>query len=240
MKKKVKDVSSGIAIDGRSATGKGTVSKIVAKRLGFQVLDSGSLYRTIALICLIEGIDTRHCRHPRTFERRVKKFLKVCAGRIRTRRGTFFLDGMAISTMKEIRSPEIDSLVANFSKLPCVRRVVFILQRRFARSSSGFVAEGRDMTTVVFTDAELKIFLEASDEVRVNRRFFENKAKGLKVTRNQVQRDMAERDWKDEHRAHSPTTVAPDAQIIHTDHLSPGEIAAIIIMFWRRLHKAPH
>lgn len=221
-----------ITIDGASGTGKGTVSQLVAKRLGFKLLDSGALYRVLALAAekhhvalnnekdlevLAEHLDVQ-------FIAQVDHFPSV------------ILEGENVS--ETIRDEEIGKAASVVAALPAVRASLLSRQRAF-RDAPGLVADGRDMGTVVFPDAELKLFLTASPEERANRRAAQLKAKGINVTLSDLLKDLHERDRRDTERTVAPLKPAIDAICIDTDHLSVEQVVEKIIREIRKKKAFP-
>src|SRR5450759_945951 len=174
-----------IAIDGPSASGKGTIAQAVARKLGFHYLDSGALYRLVALAAIKEATSlgdeaalARHALHLHvTFEG-----------------GEIFLFGQKVT--ESIRSEECGIGASRVAALPAVRAALLSRQRAF-RQPPGLVAEGRDMTTVVFPDATLKIFLTASAEIRAERRYKQLKEKGIDANIRTLLQELRERDERD-------------------------------------------
>lgn len=222
-----------IAIDGVSASGKGTVSKLVARRLRARVLDSGSLYRAVTLLGLRKKIRPKeHTR--RAFERLASRFVAKAVKRIKIVDGHFLLDGKCLDQMEQIRTEQIDDAVAYFAELPCVRKAVLPLQYQFADGCKLLVTEGRDMTTVVFPHAKLRIFLKASIEAGAWRRTKQYQAAGKPAEFGTVLDMMYERDRRDRLRTHSPVMIAEGVHVINTNNLSAREVADRIIALWQQ------
>ncbi|PKL95722.1 MAG: cytidylate kinase [Gammaproteobacteria bacterium HGW-Gammaproteobacteria-8] len=205
-----------LAIDGPSGAGKGAVSAALARRLGWNVLDSGAVYRAVALASLERGIDADNEAAlvelaqdlPLSFEPDDDGIEAVLAGR---RIGSL------------LRSEEVSVRASRVAAIPTLRNALLGLQRA-ARCPPGLVADGRDMGTVVFPDAALKIFLDASVEERANRRYKQLKTKGESVRLSRLFRDMQERDRRDRERAVAPTVPAADAVIVDSTHLSLEQV----------------
>ncbi len=197
-----------IAIDGPSGSGKGTIAARVADALGWHLLDSGALYRIV-------GVMAARADVPRDDEEAVAAF----AGAL----SISFADGKVrvddLDLTDEIRTEDAGELASQVAALPAVRDAVFDLQRSF-RQPPGLVADGRDMGTVVFTDANLKIFLDASAEERAERRYKQLKNKGLSVSLRGLLAQIQERDARDRGRAVAPLKPAQDALVIDSTSMS--------------------
>jgi cytidylate kinase len=208
-----------IAIDGPSASGKGTIASRVAGALGFHYLESGALYRLLALISLREGTAD---------EQRLARL--AGAMDIAFEGGEVLLEDENVSD--KIRSEPCGVRASEVAKLPAVRRALLERQRAFRRPP-GLVADGRDMGTVVFPDAKLKIFLTATPEVRAERRYKQLKEKGIDANLRALSRDLEERDERDTRRAVSPLVPAADSQVIDSSSLSVEEVAGRILELYR-------
>ena len=197
-----------IAIDGPAASGKGTIAAGVAAALGFHYLDSGSLYRLVALQALEHAIDPSD-----------EAALAREAGLlpVRFEAGRVTLDGRDVTDA--IRGEAASRVASAIAVHPAVRTALLKRQRSF-RQPPGLVADGRDMGTVVFPDAELKVFLTASAEERAKRRHKQLIEKGISVTIEGLLRDIRERDARDATRAAAPLRAAPDAVMLDTTDLS--------------------
>lgn len=204
-----------IAIDGPSASGKGTIASRVAKRLRFHYLESGALYRIVALLSLRE--DTLD-----------EKRLAALADGM----DLLFDDGDIVlgdeAVTEKVRSEVVGNRASEVAKLPALRHALLRRQRAFRRPP-GLVADGRDMGTVVFPDAELKVFLTANPEVRAERRYKQLKEKGISANLRALSRDLAERDARDANRAVAPLVPAPDSQVLDSSALSIDEVVNRIV-----------
>src|SRR5215813_6122074 len=207
-----------VAIDGPAGAGKSTVSKLLARRLGLSFVDTGALYRTVALSARRQGIAADD-----------DPALAALLGRIRISfqstgdENRVFLDGEDVS--KEIRTPEISLLASAVSARPVVRDGLLGLQRRLALEAPvGAVLEGRDIGTVVFPDADLKFFLEANPEVRARRRYEEMFQKGSDSSLDAVLADQTKRDRDDSSRAVAPLKPADDSVRVDTSGLPLSEV----------------
>ena len=210
-----------IAIDGPAASGKGTIAWNVAHTLDFHYLDSGSLYRLIGL---------------RALERTVGPDDAARLTELAVDLDVSFRDGRALlagrDVADELRTEPVSSIASQIAVHPSVRGALLVRQRAF-RAPPGLVAEGRDMGTVVFPDAELKIFLTASAEQRAERRYKQLIAKGISVTLDGLLRDIRERDTRDSTRAAAPLAPAPDAVILDTTDLSIAEVTDAVLALHR-------
>jgi cytidylate kinase len=208
-----------IAIDGPSASGKGTIASRVARELGFHYLESGALYRLTALLSLRE--DTLD-------EARLAEMAQEM--------DVLFDDGEIVladeSVTEKVRSEVVGNRASEVAKLPRLRQALLKRQRAFRRPP-GLVADGRDMGTVVFPDAELKIFLTASPEIRAERRYKQLIEKGIDANLRALSRDLRERDERDAKRAVAPLTPAPDSQVLDSTALSIDEVVERIVRWWR-------
>jgi cytidylate kinase len=207
-----------VAIDGPSGAGKSTVSKLLARRLGLSFVDTGALYRTVALSARREGIATGD-----------DAALSALLGRIRIsfqavgEENRVYLDGEDVSG--EIRTPEISLLASAVSARPVVRQGLLGLQRRLALEAPvGAVLEGRDIGTVVFPEADLKFFLEANPDVRARRRYEELFQKGADSSLEAVLADQTKRDRDDASRAVAPLRAAEDAVRVDSSGLPLSEV----------------
>jgi cytidylate kinase len=210
-----------IAIDGPAASGKSTVGRKVAARLGFLYIDTGSLYRAAAWLAGEHGISPED---PAGLARLIDESeirLENVGGK---RRVT--VDGRDISG--ELRSEAIGGLASTFSALPEVRRSLLGIQKRLG-DSGGVVMDGRDIGTVIFPDAEVKVFLTAGDEERSRRRWLELKERGMTLSLEEVAEDLHRRDEQDRGRDHAPLKAAPGALVIDSTGLSADEVAGRIL-----------
>ena len=210
-----------IAIDGPSASGKGTIARRVADELSFHYLESGALYRLIALVSLRDRV-------------RAEKALAEVAERMAINfvGGTIFLSNQDVTL--DVRSEEVSKRASEVAKIPEVRKRLLKRQRAFRRPP-GLVADGRDMGTVVFPDATLKLFLTASPEVRAERRYKQLIDKGIPANLRSLSRDLAERDARDRNRAVAPLVPAPDSQVLDSSALSIDAVAELIVRwYWER------
>ena len=214
-----------ITIDGPAGAGKSTMARELARRLDWVYLDTGALYRALALAALNRGIDPADQAASEALARSVK--ISVSA----TPKGTaIFVDGEDVSD--ELRRPEISMAASTISAWPGVREALLDIQKT-AGWNGKVVAEGRDMGTVVFPEAGLKLFLHASPEERAQRRYKELAAKGTDVTYEQVLKEINERDYNDQNREVSPLKAAPDAVSIDSTKLDPDAVQKVMINAFR-------
>jgi len=208
-----------IAIDGPSGTGKGTVAHLLARELGWHILDSGALYRVVAVGSEDLGIAPEDVAGLCCFATAMDlQFSSVFPGSI-------VLDGREISD--RIRLEESGAKASRIAVLPELRHALLERQQAF-RQSPGLVADGRDMGTIVFPDAILKIFLTASAEVRADRRHKQLKNKGVDVNLRALLHDIRVRDERDSSRAVAPLVPATDAIVLDTDALTADEVYALV------------
>ena len=208
-----------IAIDGPSASGKGTIAKRVAAALGFHYLESGALYRLVALIALRQGLNDEAV------------IAAAAAGMDVYFQGEeIFLEDQDVNL--HIRHEEVGKRASDIAPMPAVRRALLERQRAF-RQPPGLVADGRDMGTVVFPDAALKIFLTASPEVRAQRRYKQLIEKGIAANLSALSRDLAQRDARDANRAVAPLAPAPDSQVLDSSSLSVEAVADRVLQLWK-------
>ncbi len=209
-----------IAVDGYSSCGKSTFARALAARLGYVFIDTGAMYRAVTLRALEEGA--------------------ICGGTVDERRVVELLDGMDISfrfnpvrqasdiyvdgkcVEDRIRSVEVSDTVSSVSRIPAVRARLVALQQAMGRDK-GVVMDGRDIGTVVFPDAELKLFMTADPEVRADRRYRELRAAGHDVSLAEIEDSVRRRDWADEHREVSPLRRAVDAVVLDNSRMTPEE-----------------
>jgi cytidylate kinase len=208
-----------IAIDGPSASGKGTIAKRVAAALGFHYLESGALYRLVALLAFRRGL-----KEERAIAQAAEEMDVLFSD------DEILLEDQDVSS--QIRHEEIGNRASEVARMPAVRQALLKRQRAF-REPPGLVADGRDMATVVFPDATLKIFLTAKPEVRAQRRYKQLIEKGIAANLGALSRDLAERDKRDATRAVAPLVPAPDSQVLDSSALSVEAVADRILKSWR-------
>ncbi len=205
-----------IAIDGHSSCGKSTLAKALSKKLHYIYIDSGAMYRAVTFYFIENGIELNDQKAIEKALQEIEiRFDKDPQGSIRT-----ILNGKDVEN--EIRDMRISKMVSPVSAISTVRKAL-VKQQRLLGKGKGIVMDGRDIGTVVFKDAELKIFLTAELDTRVQRRFDELKTKGLDVDIETVRANLLERDHIDSTREDSPLRKAPDAIVIDNTHLSPRQ-----------------
>ncbi|QYD69965.1 (d)CMP kinase [Paraburkholderia edwinii] len=215
-----------ITIDGPTASGKGTVAALVAAQLGFHLLDSGALYRLAALASI------RYTIAPDDADSLAKLIDDL---HITFREGIAQLDGVDVST--EIRAEEIGNRASAIAIHAPVRAALVARQRAF-RKVPGLVADGRDMGTVIFPDAGLKVFLTASVEARAARRHKQLIQKGFSANMDDLLRDLRERDERDSKRTAAPLKPAADAKLLDTSTLSIDEAVDQVVQWYQSDVKA--
>lgn len=223
-----------IAIDGYSSCGKSTISRDLANTLGYAYIDTGAMYRAVTLYCLehsfIEGdhVDNKKVAHavPKIH---IEFHYSPKLGKSET-----YLNGKNVE--EQIRTMEVSNIVSKVSKVHEVRVALVDLQRKMAHSG-GVVMDGRDIGTTVFPHAELKIFMTADVDVRTQRRKLELKAKGLKVTDEEVRANLLARDKEDTTRKESPLKQAKDALVLDTTNLTREQQLTKVIG-WAKQHAA--
>jgi len=211
-----------IAIDGPSGAGKGVVSRMLAKNLGFHYLDSGVLYRLLGLVAVRHKIDTKSNRNlTRLAENMDVRFEAMTNGDNRV-----FLEGEDVT--HELRTEQTAALASQVAASSQVRKALLLRQRRFAKAP-GLIADGRDMGTVVFPNAILKIYLTASIEERAQRRYKQLLEKGEDVSLRALEEQVRSRDERDMSRDVSPLVVAADAVELDTSKLSVQEVLDTVL-----------
>jgi cytidylate kinase len=214
-----------LAIDGPAGAGKSTVARQVALRLNLTYIDTGAMYRSVALNALQNRIALEDTAALISLSNATRIHLEPLS-KMGTQ--TVYLNGADVS--QAIRTPEVSQATSRISAIPEIRRIVVAEQRRMGEESErGVVLEGRDIGTVVFPHANLKIFLTASPVERAKRRHEELLAKGTEIDFETVLRDQEERDDRDTHRTVAPLIAAEDAVSLSTDGLSISQVVDIII-----------
>ncbi|HTU35213.1 MAG TPA: (d)CMP kinase [Candidatus Acidoferrum sp.] len=216
-----------IAIDGPVGSGKSTLARRVAEVLSYIYIDTGAMYRAVALKALRRGIaiDPEHADDLEALARETRIDLRAQDGGQRV-----FLDGEDVTTA--IRTPDAAQAASKIAVIAGVRHVLVAEQRR-AGQQGGVVMEGRDIGSVVFPDAQLKIFLTASPEVRAERRWREHQQKGDTIDLARTLEEIHERDRRDQGRATSPLVRAPDAVVVDSTAMEPEEVARLVVMLAR-------
>jgi cytidylate kinase len=206
-----------IAIDGPTASGKGTVASLVAQKLGFHYLDSGALYRLVALASEKQGTDSKNGPELGLL---IPKLL------ISFSNNQIFLNGEEVTDT--IRTENIGLRASVVAVHPEVRLALVDLQRSF-RQSPGLVADGRDMGSVIFPDAVLKVFLTATASARAERRYKQLIAKGISAKLSDLLQDLQERDARDSSRGAAPLIIAEDAKVLETSDLSIDQAVKTVL-----------
>lgn len=199
------------AIDGPVGAGKSSIARTAAKRLGFIYVDTGALYRAVGLYCRRSGADMSSAEDIASRLTEIKPEIRLCDGVQH-----IYLNGEDVS--EEIRLPEISMAASAVSAVPEVRAALLDMQRAVA-AQNNVIMDGRDIGTVVLPDAQVKIFLTASPEIRAKRRYDELCAKGVRTTFEEVLADLNKRDFDDSHRAVAPLKQAEDAVLADTSGL---------------------
>ena len=211
-----------LAIDGPAGSGKSTVAQEVARRAGLQFISSGALYRAVALRALRAGVPaTDRARLIELAETLRMRFTTDPDGKIRA-----FLDGEEVT--EALRQPGVEQIASTLAMIPELRAHIVDRLRDYGREG-GIIMEGRDIQTVVFPDADIKIFLTASDEERARRRWKEITANGETLSYNQILANVRARDRRDEERAASPLRAAPDAVHIDTDKMTIDQVVHCVL-----------
>jgi cytidylate kinase len=213
-----------VAIDGPSGSGKSTVARGVARALGLHVLDTGAMYRGVTLAAIEAGVPLDDGDACAAIARNIELAVED---------GTTVLGGRDVS--EEIRGPDVTRTVSTVAAHPAVRAVLVDYQRDWVRRHGGGVVEGRDIGTVVFPDASLKVFLTASDDERARRRHQEEQAAARDVEVDDVRADLVRRDAVDSGRVASPLRPADDAVVMDTTDSSIDEVVADIVARVREL-----
>lgn len=206
-----------VAIDGPAGTGKGTITKLIAKELGFVNIDTGAMYRCATLQTLRQGI---------TNIKEKEKIIQIAQNidiKMKSENGEqqIYLNNENVS--KEIRSKEVSAFVSPVSSIPEVRKIMVDMQRKMAQNTD-VIMEGRDITTVVFPNANVKIYLDASVEERAKRRYKENQEKGISMTYEEVLEAIKTRDYNDMNKPVGALKIADDAIVIDTTKLSIEQV----------------
>ncbi len=211
-----------IAIDGPVGSGKSTLARRVAELMGYVYIDTGAMYRALALKAVRRGLGFDRDGELETLARGTRIDLKALDGTQQV-----FLDGEDVTTA--IRTPEVSQAASKIAVVSGVRHVLVAEQRR-AGQQGGVVMEGRDIGSVVFPDADLKIFLTASPEVRADRRYHEHQQKGDAIDRARTLDEIHERDQRDRERSTSPLVRAPDAVVVDSTAMEAEEVARLVVM----------
>jgi CMP/dCMP kinase len=210
-----------IAIDGPAGSGKSTSAKLIAKKLGYVYIDTGAMYRAITYLALEnEAIND---------ESQIIELARKCKIDLNYVDGEVIVRLNDVNVSKEIRTAEVNSHVSDVSKISDVRKVLVEKQREMAAKGNGVVMEGRDIGTVVFPNADVKIFLTASLDIRANRRTKEYNANGSKVLMDDIRSNLSNRDKIDSSRDDSPLTKASNAIEVDTTNVTIDEQVNLIL-----------
>ena len=206
-----------IAIDGFSSCGKSTFAREIAARIGYIFIDTGAMYRAVTLYgirraAIVNGEVDENCLTALLPEIRISFKFNPETGA-----SDIYLNGENVE--REIRGIEVSGSVSRVSQIGAVREKLVHLQQEMGRDR-GIVMDGRDIGTVVFPDAELKIFMTADPAIRAQRRYTELTAKGEKISLEEIEKNIRERDYADQHRAISPLRQAPDAEVLDNSHMT--------------------
>lgn len=210
-----------VAIDGPAGSGKGTVTRLVAERLNLVNIDTGAMYRCVALECLNKGIDSTNISRIEEILEYIKIELKRNDGKQRV-----YLNDEDVS--EKIRTPEVDAVVAKYAAVKIIRDKVTPLQRNMGKSKD-IIMEGRDIGTVVFPNANVKIFLECSLEERAKRRYKQDIEKGMKISYEEVLESIKERHKQETEREIAPFVKADDAIVVDSTNMTIEEVVNSII-----------
>ncbi len=212
-----------IALDGPSGSGKSTVAKRISQELDILYLDTGAMYRAVALKAIKLGVDTLD-------EKGVSEFIDNINLEIKYSEGTqyTYLDGDDVS--EKIREPQVSMAASNISSLKCVRLKMVEMQRKIAENSS-CVLDGRDIGSFVLPNADYKFFITASVEVRADRRYKELTLKGHKVDFDELKAEIEQRDFNDRNRDFAPLVQADDAILIDTSFMNVNQVVGKILSY---------
>ena len=203
-----------IAIDGLSGCGKSSTAKLLAKEMDYKYLDSGAMYRAVTLYIIENSIDYKNLKKLKNIINEIRlEFIKENT----SDSYQIFLNNKNVE--KKIRSKEVSELVSEISKISIIRKKLVKMQRTIG-DNKGIVMEGRDIATVVFPDAELKIFMQADINIRAKRRLKEFEKIGKKISLKEVKLNLIERDNKDSNRKDSPLKITSDSLILDTTSIS--------------------
>jgi cytidylate kinase len=210
-----------IAIDGPSGAGKSTVARAVAERLGYLYVDSGAMYRAVGLAALEQGLDPHDAEKVAACAAPLEINLEKAVGGIRVK-----LDGRDVT--EAIRRPPVAQAASVVATIPRVRELLVAQQQRIG-AAGGIVMEGRDIGTVVFPRAELKVFLTASVEERARRRYEQQREQGIESSLEKTRREVEERDHRDRTRKVSPLVQAPDAVYLESTAMTAADVVDVIV-----------
>ena len=224
----LKLVKNIITIDGPGGVGKGTLAFSLAKKLNWNVLDSGLIYRLIGYLFLKEGIDTSKKIISYINKSKIQLITNLNAGICEIELNDKVLG-------KELRNENIASKASKFAKEKEIRNVIIKIQRNAYDSKKGLIADGRDMGTIIFPEAALKVYLQASPEVRAERRANQLKERGMSVIMHDLLKQIQQRDEEDINRKISPLKPADDSLVIDTSNLSIKEVEEKVMENFKKL-----
>lgn len=210
-----------VAIDGPAGSGKGTITKIIAEKRNLVSVDTGAMYRCVALDCINKGIEPTNIEGIENILKNIRIELKNDNGSQK-----IFLNGKDVS--KEIREPRVDNIVAKYAAVKQIRDKVTPMQRKMGEKQN-IIMEGRDIGTVVFPNADIKIFLDCSIEERAKRRYKQNLEKGINTTYEEVLESIKERHKLETERDIAPFVKAKDAIVVDSTHLTIDEVVEKIL-----------
>ncbi len=220
-----------VSIDGYSSCGKSTMAKDLASRIGYTFVDTGAMYRAVTLLAIRNNLfDENNKPDTESLKRLLPDSTITQRHNPSLGKAETFLNGENIEN--EIRGMEVSSLVSDIATIPFVRSEL-VRQQQVMGKDGGIVMDGRDIGTTVFPNAELKIFVTASPQIRAQRRYAELLAKGQQTTKEEVLKNLEERDFVDSHREVSPLRQAEDAVVIDNTNLSPSEQLAMLLALYK-------
>lgn len=220
-----------VSIDGYSSCGKSTMAKDLASRIGYTFVDTGAMYRAVTLLAIRNNLfDENNKPDTESLKRLLPDSTITQRHNPSLGKAETFLNGENVEN--EIRGMEVSSLVSAIATIPFVRSEL-VRQQQVMGKDGGIVMDGRDIGTTVFPNAELKIFVTASPQIRAQRRYAELLAKGQQTTKEEVLKNLEERDFVDSHREVSPLRQAEDAVVIDNTNLSPSEQLAMLLALYQ-------
>lgn len=220
-----------VSIDGYSSCGKSTMAKDLASRIGYTFVDTGAMYRAVTLLAIRNNLfDENNKPDTESLKRLLPDSIITQRHNPSLGKAETFLNGENVEN--EIRGMEVSSLVSAIATIPFVRSEL-VRQQQVMGKDGGIVMDGRDIGTTVFPNAELKIFVTASPQVRAQRRYAELLAKGQQTTKEEVLKNLEDRDFVDSHREVSPLRQAEDAVVIDNTNLSPSEQLAMLLALYQ-------
>lgn len=218
-----------VAVDGPAGSGKGTITKIVAERLNLTTVDTGAMYRSVALECLNKNIKPTEIEKINEILKDIQIDLKRENGKQKV-----YLNGQDVT--EKIRSKEVDDCVAKFAAIKEIRDKVTPIQRQMGENQN-IIMEGRDIGTVVFPNADVKIYLDATAEERARRRVLQNQEKGIEASYEEVLEKIKERDKRDSTREIAPLKKAEDAIYVDSTNLNIDQVVEEVINIIKKVSK---